>query len=260
MNKRNKSNKSIELIKLHSDEIIEIGSVGMDINQLLDTWNSEQIQIKKQINLIDQLVDIKYIAGADISWDKNQIDAIGCIVIHHYLTLDVIAEFSIKCKIHIPYKAGYLAYREVPVYLKLIEIIKNFYPELLPQIILLDGNGVWHPRGCGAASYLGVKTNIPTIGVSKNVLYMDLLGKKEIQELMKNATEKDTFVEVINNNELIGYAYNSSGSIKRPIYVSAGHAISQEKSIEIVRHMNKYRISEPIRYADKLSRTLLQKK
>jgi deoxyinosine 3'endonuclease (endonuclease V) len=233
----------------------------MNIKDCLSSWEREQCDLIDKINLTDryQISEIKYIGGADISWDKNNIDAVACMVIHEYPSLKLVGQFTVKCQVHIPYQPGFLAFREVPVYLKLTDAIHQNYPELLPQMILIDGNGVWHPRGLGAASHFSILSGIPAIGVSKNVLFADGMGRDEVLELVEMyADKKDETVEVIGQSlKLLGYAYNSSGSAKKAIYISAGNMVSQPTALEIVKSVNKYRVSETIRQADKLSRMLL---
>ena len=71
------------------------------------------------------------------------------------------------------YIPGFLAYREAPHLIDLYNKLKAKKPELLPDVILLDGNGILHVNGCGLASHLGVLLNVPTIGVSKTMFYID---------------------------------------------------------------------------------------
>ena len=63
-----------------------------------------------------------------------------------------------------------LAFREVPHLEIMITELKQQKPQFVPQIILVDGNGVMHQRGFGLASHLGVVVGIPTIGVAKTLL------------------------------------------------------------------------------------------
>ena len=43
-------------------------------------------------------------------------------------------------------------------------------------MVLIDGNGVLHPRKCGSASHIGVVCDIPTIGVAKNLIAIPDMG------------------------------------------------------------------------------------
>ncbi|KAJ1971513.1 hypothetical protein H4R34_005720, partial [Dimargaris verticillata] len=78
-----------------------------------------------------------------------------------------------ECRFDLPYVAGYLAAREAPILAQMIQELRQEQPELVPQVIMVDGNGVLHPRRFGLASHLGVVADIPTIGVAKNFLQID---------------------------------------------------------------------------------------
>lgn len=66
-----------------------------------------------------------------------------------------------------PYIPGFLAFREVDHLLALLERLRASRPELVPDVIFVDGNGVLHPRGFGLASHLGVLARIPTVGLRR---------------------------------------------------------------------------------------------
>ena len=72
-----------------------------------------------------------------------------------------------------PYIPGFLAFKEVPAYLVLFERLKKKRPDLWPEVLLLDGNGVFHTRSFGIACHLGVLVDIPSLGVSKTVFAVD---------------------------------------------------------------------------------------
>ncbi len=48
-----------------------------------------------------------------------------------------------------PYIPGFLAFREVSFLVDLLETLKRTRPDLYPQVVLVDGNGVLHTRGFG---------------------------------------------------------------------------------------------------------------
>lgn len=204
---------------------------------------------------------IQYIAGLDISFVKTSNKAVASMVIFDYETLNIVAKISVHCILNIPYIPGYLAFRETPVFMKLMDIQKHHCPHLTPQVILIDGNGIWHPRRAGSASHFGLLSGIPCFGVSKNVLEVDSITRTKIQELLtEKAPGKDQYIEVTDDNgNVLGLAYNVTGSVKNAVYISVGHKITLMTACDIFRSVSKYRICEPIRQADLLSREIVAK-
>lgn len=70
-------------------------------------------------------------------------------------------------QLELPYIPGFLAFREIEPLVQLVSEQQRKCPELTPSVILVDGNGTWHERSAGLASVLGVRLNLPTIGVGK---------------------------------------------------------------------------------------------
>lgn len=83
-------------------------------------------------------------------------------------------------QLDVPYMPGFLAYREAPHLIDLYNKLKTSRPDLLPDVIMLDGNGVLHVNGCGLASHVGVLLDVPTIGVSKTMFYIDGITADDI--------------------------------------------------------------------------------
>uniref|UniRef100_A0A8C9URE8 Endonuclease V n=1 Tax=Spermophilus dauricus TaxID=99837 RepID=A0A8C9URE8_SPEDA len=81
-----------------------------------------------------------------------------------------------------PYVAGFLAFREVPFLLDLVQRLQEKEPDLMPQVLLVDGNGVLHHRGFGVACHLGVLTELPCIGVAKKLLQVDGLENNALHK------------------------------------------------------------------------------
>lgn len=204
---------------------------------------------------------IKYIAGLDISFVKTNDKAVASMVIFDYETLNIVAKISVNCCMKIPYIPSYLAFREAPVFLKLIDIQKEHCPHLTPQVILMDGNGVWHPRRAGIASHFGVLSGIPCFGISKNVLVADGITREKIEQLLsEKAPLEDQYIEVIGDSgDVLGLAYNVTGFVKNAVYISAGHKITLATACDIFKAVTKYRNCEPIRQADLLSREMVAK-
>lgn len=133
----------------------------------------------------------------------------------------------------------------------------HFYPQLL----MVDGNGLLHPRGFGLACHLGVLADMPTIGVGKNLHHVDGLNQSEIRrklEAKENCNKE--FIPLTGQSGMTwGAAMRSCPGSSKPIYISIGHRISLDSAIGIVKYCSKYRVPEPTRQADIRSKVFLQK-
>jgi deoxyinosine 3'endonuclease (endonuclease V) len=194
---------------------------------------------------------IRYIAGLDISFDKNDpTNACSYLTIYDLTTNTIVYENHNLCKMTCPYVSGYLGIREVPEYVSLINAIKSepFYPDIL----MIDGYGILHQREFGSASHVGYILNIPTIGVGKTLMCVDGLSeyliKKEFK--LKCMSKGDCINLVGNSGKIYGSALKSADSSINPIYVSIGYKCSLETAIEIVNKVSFYKIPEPIRNSD----------
>jgi deoxyribonuclease V len=78
-------------------------------------------------------------------------------VIHHIAAADQ--------SINFPYIPTFLSFREGPAIVNAFEILKT-----RPDLLLIDGAGINHPRGAGLATHIGVALDVPTIGITKKIL------------------------------------------------------------------------------------------
>ena len=173
----------------------------------------EQEKLMKMVKLEDDF-ELESIAGIDVSYGKY---AYGAYV-EFDLNGRIIKKKVIKKKIDFPYIPTYLAYRELPILNELIEGEK-------PSIVMIDGNGLLHPRFFGLACHFGVVNKIATIGIAKKLL---------IGNIIKN----DIFIDGRKVGKKIG-----------SIYVSPGNKISVDMAYKITKKFMKYTIPEPIRQA-----------
>jgi deoxyribonuclease V len=196
----------------------------------------EQRKLGKKVLLMDGFSNIETVAGIDVAYTEDT--AYGACVVYDYHNKNFVEEVIVKAKVEFPYIPTFLGYRELPVIEKLIKKLK-----VTPTIFMIDGNGILHPLKFGIASHVGVKMNVPTIGVAKTLL----LGK-----VMKNLIYIGNCSEIIYNNEVLGYALKSSQK-GNPIYVSPGHKISFKTALGVVKCFCKYKVPEPIRSAHLLA-------
>lgn len=194
-----------------------------------------QIELAKQLKF-QPINKIETIAGADISFNKNSTTMYAGIVILTYPGM-IIKSFALETyETSFPYKAGFLGFKEVPALIKVWELIPN-----KPDVVVLDGNGILHPRRMGVASHFGILTNHSTIGCAKSLLH----GKNHQPENVKFSA-----AEIKNNaGEMLGFALRTKINCES-VYVSAGHLITQEKSLDVIKKcIGNYRIPEPTRMA-----------
>ncbi|XP_023067383.1 endonuclease V isoform X5 [Piliocolobus tephrosceles] len=182
-----------------------------------------------------------------------------------------------------PYVSGFLAFREVPFLLELVQQLREKEPGLMPQgwpclegqgpapltatlpmapqVLLVDGNGVLHHRGFGVACHLGVLTDLPCVGVAKKLLQVDglennALHKEKIRLLQ---TRGDSFPLLGDSGTVLGMALRSHDRSTRPLYVSVGHRMSLEAAVRLTCCCCRFRIPEPVRQADICSREHIRK-
>ena len=200
------------------------------------------------------------IGGVDISFVKDTSIAVASLVVLDFPSFKVRRTLMHHCEMKLPYMAGFLAFREVEPLQYLISKIREDYPDDVPQIIFVDGNGVLHFRRCGLASHLGVVCDIPCVGSAKKLLAVDGLVPEELEAELEN--RKSAANELMplrgKTGDLLGYACLTGKDVFHPIFISAGHRISQESAARLVRSMCPTRIPEPIRQADLLSREYIR--
>jgi len=144
--------------------------------------------------------------------------------------------------------------------LELIDELKATQPELVPQALMVDGNGFLHPRGFGFACHLGVVCDIPSIGIGKNLLFVDGLKKKEVNALFKERchSKGENLPLIGDSGQCWGAALLPSDDSTNPIYVSIGHRFDLETAVDLVTRCCLYRNPEPVRQADLKSRDFIR--
>ena len=139
-----------------------------------------------------------------------------------------------------PYRTGFLSFREVPVALAALARLAE-----PPELVLVDGQGLAHPRRFGFACHLGVLLDLPTIGVAKS----RLLGR-----FAEPGPAAGDWSPLEDKGEIVGAVLRSKAAC-RPLFVSIGHKIDLATAITLVQStVARHRLPEPTRLADHLSR------
>lgn len=212
------------------------------IHQLHD-WQisvaqAKQIQCKlaSQVSQRGKLANPRFIAGVDISSPDSTGIAHAAVVVLNYPELETVEIEIAEGKLTLPYIPGLLSFREAPLVLAACQKLSTN-----PDLMLVDGQGIAHPRRLGLASHLGLFLDIPTIGCAKS----RLCGSHETLP----TSEAGTYVKLTDNDEVIGVALRTKARVN-PIYVSIGHKIDLPTAIYWVMECCRgYRLPEPTRLA-----------
>jgi len=178
------------------------------------------------------------IGGADISFSRYSDIFHAGVVVLSFPELTIIERSFFTMQVSFPYVPGYLSFREVPA------IAEAFYKlRTKPDVLMMDGHGIAHPRRLGVATHLGLVLDTPTFGCAKSLLYgvgeQPGLKRGDISYLRD---KKDP-------TEILG-AYVRTKDNVSPVIISPGHKTELEESIALtLKSALKQRIPEPTRQA-----------
>jgi deoxyribonuclease V len=205
-----------------------------------DLTHATQIQreLAQRVEIEDRLSEIQRIGGTDASnlpSDPEKRMTAVCVSLD-YPSLQLHEVAHAQANTPLPYVPGFLGFREAPA---LVEAIGNLL--LMPDLLLVDGHGISHPRRLGIASHLGVLLDCPSIGIAKSIL----VGRPK-GELGPNPGDH---VPLIWKGGQIGWVLRSRANVL-PIYVSPGHRISMDSALVwAIRCLGKTKLPEPTRLA-----------
>ena len=201
----------------------------------IDQAKEIQKQLASRVLRSGEVVSPKYIAGVDISTDRDSDTAQAAVVVLNYPELKLVEIKLIQGRLELPYIPGLLSFRESPLILAACCKLR-----VSPDLIMIDGQGIAHPRRLGIASHLGLLLDKVTIGCAKSLL----CGSH-----MEPASELGSYKEITDEGEVIGVALRTKTSVK-PLFISIGHKISLENALYWVTQCCRgYRLPEPTRIA-----------
>src|ERR1051326_7419389 len=204
-----------------------------------------QSQLAGRVIRTDQLKgEVQRVAGLDMAINEENGMARAAVVLLSYPELEILERHIYEEPVRMPYIPGLLSFRELPCILGAFDKLKQH-----PELVMVDGQGIAHPRRLGIASHLGLWLDLPTIGCAKSILRgnydKDALGERGGSWVPLIDTRK---------KEILGAALRTRARVN-PMFISLGHRISLETSIRYVMACSKgYRLPEPTRQADKLSK------
>lgn len=211
---------------------------------LSDPWTvtvseakAQQRRLAASVRVTGDVDDLRFVAGVDIATGPRGMNAgRAAVVVLAWPTLEPVEQSVHRAPVRFPYVPGLLSFRELPLVLAAFERLHR-----RPGLVVVDGQGIAHPRRCGIASHLGVLLDIPTIGCAKSRLWG--VAAAELGE------EAGAQVALLDRGEQIGTLLRSKRAV-RPLYVSPGHRLSVAAATRWVAAMCRgYRLPEPTRLA-----------
>ncbi len=198
-----------------------------------------QEELSASISLGPEVEEPQTVGGVDVSYGETTIAAYALFELEGGRP---IGSGTVEREISFPYIPTYLAFRELPILEELLGKVRS--AGQLADVVMVDGNGILHPRHAGIASHLGVLCDVPTIGITKSLLCGEVdLDNMEVGEVRY----------VLLGGERVGAALKTTARAQ-PIYVSPGNRIDLGAAIEVTLALSSHKVPEPIRMAHELSR------
>jgi deoxyribonuclease V len=194
-----------------------------------------QRELAGRVDTRTPLAGCVLIAGADVSYNRFSDVFYAGVVVLRMPDLTLIEEQGAVRRTSFPYVPGLLSFREAPVLLDAFAKVKS-----APDVVMLDGQGIAHPRRLGLACHIGLWLDRPCLGCAKSLL----IGKFNEPGLKAGSVSP-----LEDHGEVIGHVVRTKDKVQ-PVFVSSGHKIDQRSAVEVVLTSSRgYRIPEPTRQA-----------
>jgi deoxyribonuclease V len=195
-----------------------------------------QYEWSKKVNGYDDFDEIKTVAGVDVAYSEKTGQVVAAVAVLDANILQPLQIVYADLPSTFPYIPGLFSFRELPAVMKAFEQL-----QILPDLVVCDGQGYAHPRRFGLACHLGVMLDIPTLGAAKS---------RFIGEYQEPASTRGSQSYLMDNEEIVGAVLRTQTSIN-PIFVSIGHRIALSTACDwVLRLANQYRLPETTRCAD----------
>jgi deoxyribonuclease V len=185
---------------------------------------------------------VRYVAGVDCALRNNQ--AIAAVPVLRFDTLELVDLAVVEKPLVFPYVPGLLTFRECPAILAAMAQLK-----VEPDLVMVDGQGIAHPRRIGIAAHLGVLIDKPTIGCAKS----RLIGTHD-----EPYHRAGYYTDLWDKDDLIGGVLRTRDGCN-PLYISIGHKIDLQTALDLVLECCRgYRLPEPTRMAHRAAAGTIQ--
>lgn len=200
----------------------------------------QQLALAARVDLSDAQASLPArIAGIDSGFEDGGRTTLSAAVLLDGASQQPLETTLARLPTSLPYIPGLLSFRELPAALQALAQLSQ-----APELVMVDGHGIAHPRGLGIAAHLGVLTGLPSIGVGKSRLVGDFDEPGPLQ---------GDHSPLMFKGRQVGWVLRSKPRCK-PLFVSPGHRVSVETCLPLVLDcLRGYRLPEPTRLADRLA-------
>ncbi len=210
----------------------------------LEALKRQQEALARRVRLEPLPHPPRTIGGVDVSYSRLLRRMVAVVAVFQWPEGSLVAEAFAVAPVTFPYIPTFLSFRELPAVQEALQKLPY-----LPDLLLVDGQGIAHPRRLGIAAHLGVLWNLRTLGIAKNRL---------VGEYQEPGPEAGSASPLFLNGEQVGWVVRTRTGV-RPVFASPGHRISLEDTLRwTLATCRGYRLPEPIRYADQRSRKLVR--
>lgn len=206
----------------------------MDLAALREQQRQRAAEVVTQDDF--DIMPPRFIGGADVGFEQGGEVTRAALVVLEYPSLQLIEHQVARIATAMPYIPGFLSFREIPA-------LETAWCQLAqrPDLLMVDGHGIAHPRRLGVASHFGLLVDVPTIGVAKKRLCGQFTPPDEAPGSCQPLMGKD---------RQLGWVLRSKARCN-PLFISPGHRVSQATALDWVQKcLLGYRLPEPTRWAD----------
>lgn len=194
-----------------------------------------QTELAGRADTSARLEHFDFIAGCDIAYHLTEPRLFAAVCVLRADTLAVVEEAVVERETNFPYVPGLLSFREIPALLAAFAQLRQ-----APDVVMLDGQGIAHPRRFGLACHLGLWLARPCVGCAKSWL----VGEYDEPGPLAGDASPLTI-----NGSVVGAVVRSATGAK-PVFVSPGHLLDAESATNVVRAtLSGYRHPAPTRAA-----------
>jgi deoxyribonuclease V len=199
-----------------------------------------QATLAAQVSLEDGFATpLRTIAGFDVGFEDQGDTTRAAVVLLDAATLQPLESHVARVPTSMPYVPGLLSFRELPALLQALAMLSR-----PPDLAMVDGQGIAHPRRLGIAAHFGVATGLPSLGVGKSLL----VGRFD-----PPGPQRGDRSPIVHHGDRVGFAVRSKPRCN-PLIVSPGHRVSPDTAVDLVLAcLAGYRLPEPTRLADRLA-------